>query len=217
MFLKLNIFLVLACFSLLSQAEEFSKDERRISSEEIWNAKIRPAFFQERDILENSAFELKAPERVEDAAVVPVTIKFDASTDLSVKNIYVFIDKNPSPLAGTFSFPGNAEKADLALRVRVDDFSYIRAVVETNEGKLYMSRSFVKAGGGCSAPANAGNIALLGKIKTRLMGKLKLEQPNLIQLMIKHPNFSGLETAMPGQKKPEPHFIRKLDVSFEDE
>lgn len=40
----------------------------------------------------------------------------------------------------------------LATRVRVDDYSYVRAVAETADGKLHMVKAFVKASGGCSAP-----------------------------------------------------------------
>ena len=41
----------------------------------------------------------------------------------------------------------------LATRVRVNDYSYLRVIAETQSGELHMAQTFVKASGGCSAPA----------------------------------------------------------------
>ena len=41
----------------------------------------------------------------------------------------------------------------LDLRVRVDQYTLVHAIAEMQDGKLYAVQRFVKAAGGCSAPA----------------------------------------------------------------
>ena len=220
MLLRIILFNVFCFFTLICQGEENTNDPRQTDSQQVWENKIRPVFFSDKHIYSeelNNIVSLKAPYRTEDAAIVPISIQTDTTIQNAINKIYVFIDKNPSPLVGIFKFNRTDTRADIAMRVRVDDFSYIRTVVETVNGKLYMDKSFVKASGGCSAPAGPGEVKQLGKIKTRLVGKFKLMEQNLIQLMIKHPNFSGLESVTPGKKKPEPHFIKSLTVNFNEQ
>ena len=128
---------------------------------------------------------LKAPARAEDPAVVPLKIKaaFSQTEQRYIKTIYVVIDQNPVPLAGTFHFTGKSGRADLALRVRVNAFTPVRAVAETNDGQLYMSKSFVKASGGCSGPVPDDLTRALtraGKMHMRTLG-LALNEPTHAQ------------------------------------
>ena len=62
------------------------------------------------------------------------------------------IDENPSPLAAVFS-PGHEWLRSLSTRVRVDSYTNVHAVAELSDGQLYAAQRFVKAAGGCSAPA----------------------------------------------------------------
>ena len=158
-FIKLGFLLFFSFFTLLCQGEENTNDPRQTDSQQVWENKIRPTLFHNKHIYseeQNNIVSLKAPYRTEDAAIVPISIQVDTTTQNAINKIYVFIDKNPSPLAGIFKFNRTDIRADIAMRVRVDDFSYIRTVVETVEGKLYMAKSFIRASGGCSAPAGPG-------------------------------------------------------------
>ena len=53
-----------------------------------------------------------------------------------------------------FSF-GPAEGAggerSISTRVRIDNFSHVRAILETADGSLHMATKFVQAAGGCGA------------------------------------------------------------------
>ena len=105
--------------------------------------------------------------------MVPVKIiaKIPQTDALYIKTITVIIDKNPAPLAGRFHFTPNSGLANLALRVRVNENSPIRAIAETSDGKLVMSKRFVKASGGCSAPMGTDleqALKRLGRISSRL-------------------------------------------------
>ena len=98
---------------------------------------------------------LEAPVRAEDAALVPITVRVPADVAPSVKSLTLVIDKNPAPVVATFTFgdaAGTGERV-ISTRVRIDMYSNVRAVIEANDGQLHMTSRFVKAAGGCSAPA----------------------------------------------------------------
>lgn len=180
---------------------------------------IKKDTFADREILDGAAMmTLEAPIRADDAAVVPLTVKMPANFAPTVKTLTLVIDKNPSPIVGTFNFGPAAGKGDrmLATRVRIDQYSEVRAIAETTDGKLYMTSRYVKASGGCSAPASKDSeeaAKTLGKmqIKTALAknpGGLGQEG----QIMIKHPNLSGLSMdQLTGLYAPA-RFINKIEV-----
>jgi sulfur-oxidizing protein SoxY len=83
-----------------------------------------------------------------------------------------------------------------------------------------MSRRFIKATGGCSAPAGSdldAAMARIGKIKLRTEGAMLLAQPNSAQLMISHPNLSGLQMDQVTHLYAPAHFVRHIKVSYEGE
>ena len=88
---------------------------------------------------------LKAPEIAENGAQVPVEI---ASNLPGTRTIYVFVDKNPQPLAGTFEFMDGAEPF-VSTRIKMSETSNLRAVAQAG-GKFYMTMREVKVTiGGC--------------------------------------------------------------------
>ena len=156
--------------------------------------------------------------RADDASTVPVAVKsqIDQTDKDYIKSIYLIVERNPSPTAGVFHFTPSSGRAQVETRLRFEDFSFVRAVAEMNDGKLYMSQRWVKAAGGCSAP-NAKNFvpeALLGKMKLRFDDDtVSYGKPNLVQLMIRHPNESALAADFDAEKVPQ--FVRSVKVSFD--
>ena len=156
--------------------------------------------------------------RADDASTVPVAVKsqIDQTDKDYIKSIYLIVERNPSPTAGVFHFSPSSGRAQVETRLRFEDFSFVRAVAEMNDGKLYMSQRWVKAAGGCSAP-NAKNFvpeALLGKMKLRFDDDtVSYGKPNLVQLMIRHPNESALAADFDAEKVPQ--FVRSVRVSFD--
>ena len=96
---------------------------------------------------------IAAPARAEDAAIVPVAIKVDRTLAPEIRGLYLVIDNNPSPLAAHFVLGPIADAQNIATRVRIDDYTYMHAIAETADGRLYAAARFIKAAGGCSAPA----------------------------------------------------------------
>jgi len=144
---------------------------------------------------------IEMPYRAEDAAIVPVTLKSKLTPDDSryVRTITLVIDQNPAPMAAKFELGPDARVSEISTRVRVNNYTDVHAVAELSDGKLYMVKTYVKASGGCSAPAgkNAEEAnARLGQMKYRQFARAEQGPTNGLreaQIMIGHPNNSGLQ------------------------
>ena len=210
--------LLMWAFSPLAQAQLKSGDNPEAN--EVWK-KVRTSLFAARPITNvgDDVVLLETPNRAEDAAIVPIAIKVRAPQTAGqyVSKLYLLIDNNPSPIAAVFSFTANSGRADVETRVRVDEYTHVRAVAEMNDGKLYMSTKFVKASGGCSAPPGkdqAAALASLGKMKFRVEGDVTARKPVLAQLMISHPNNSGLAMDQATRQFTPAHYVRLVNVSY---
>jgi sulfur-oxidizing protein SoxY len=162
---------------------------------------------------------LEAPTRAEDAAVVPILIHAvqPQQPDRWIRKIYLVIDKNPSPMGAVFTLSPDSGRADIETRIRIEDYTWVRAIAEMQDGKLYMAMRYVKAAGGCSAPAGKdleAAMARLGKIKFRTEGDVQMNQPNLAELMISHPNMSGLAMDQVTRLYAPARFVRTVQVSY---
>jgi sulfur-oxidizing protein SoxY len=209
---------LLACLLAPATAQLRSGDDPEAS--EVWK-KVRASLFELRPITSpaDDVLVLDTPARAEDAAIVPISIKtrFAQSPSHYVDRLWLVIDNNPSPLSAIFKFTPQSGRADIETRVRVDEYTHVRAIAETNDGKLYMTTRFVKASGGCSAPPSKdpqAALATLGRMKFRVEGEVDQNKPVLAQLMISHPNSSGLAMDQATRQFTPSHFVRKIDVSY---
>src|SRR5947207_15661682 len=98
---------------------------------------------------------IEMPYRAEDAAIVPVTLRTKLSPGDSrrVLTITLVIDQNPAPMAAKFELGPDANVTEISTRVRVNNYTDVHAVAEMSDGKLYVTKTYVKASGGCPAPA----------------------------------------------------------------
>jgi len=190
--------------------------------ESVWNGSLKSKFFGEQTILEDKdTLEITAPYRAEDPALVPiqVTSKFPQTPDHFIRNITLIIDNNPTPFSASFDFSPQSGKADIATRLRFNAYTHVRTIALTNDGKLHMAKAFVKASGGCSAPigtdAEAAK-ARMGKMKFKLEGeKVVIGQPNPIQLLISHPNITGMQMDQISRIIQPAHYVTEVKVSFD--
>ncbi|MDO6585301.1 quinoprotein dehydrogenase-associated SoxYZ-like carrier [Salipiger sp. 1_MG-2023] len=159
-------------------------------------------------------FTVEAPYRAEDAATVPIRIR--ASDGPAIDSLTLVIDENPAPVAGTFRFGPAMAPLDFELRVRVNQYSDVRVIAGYADG-LRMDGRFVKASGGCSAPATkdpAQALAGLGQMKLRLFA----DAPQIsgarreAQVMIRHPNYSGLQQDPLTHLFIPAHFLDHIEV-----
>jgi sulfur-oxidizing protein SoxY len=155
---------------------------------------------------------IEAPPRAMDAALVPVTLTLAA--DKPIKAIYLVVDENPSPVAAHIVFGPAADTHTLSLRIRVDQYTNLHAVAETPDGKLISTARFIKAAGGCSAPGSeTPQIALrsAGRMKLRLHDEGGAEQA---ELLIRHPNFNGMQMDQVTQLYTPARYINRIDISY---
>ncbi len=164
---------------------------------------------------------LDTPLRAEDAATVPVVIT-QTDPGPSITGLKLVIDENPAPLAGSFAFGPAMHPLKFEARVRVNQYSNLRVIAETAEGS-FMTGRFVKASGGCSAPATkdpAAALAGMGEMRLKLFAPepaLVSGQRREAQIMIRHPNYSGLQRDQITQLFIPAHFIDRLEVRQGDE
>jgi sulfur-oxidizing protein SoxY len=204
-------------FAFVAPALANEKAEPDPAQSTYWEP-IRKIMFGDREILDGKdVLRVYLPLRADDASTVPVTVKaqIEQKPDYYLKTVYLIVERNPSPAAGVFHFTLDSGRVQLETRLRFEDFSHVRAIGETSDGKLYMSSRWVKAAGGCSAP-NARNYvppALMGKMKFKFEDEtIKYDEPALVQLMIRHPN----ESALAGDFDPSKvaRFVRSVVVSY---
>jgi sulfur-oxidizing protein SoxY len=194
--------------------------QTQASSDRIWED-LKGDVFGDRAIANDTGLvRIEAPKRAQDAALVPIDIYLDqAKAPDGIKSLTLVIDVNPSPVAATFKLGKDAGITHLSTRVRVNDYSYLRAIAETPDGALHMNKVFVKASGGCSAPAVKNMdeaLKTMGQMKLREFAAEAGKEPEL-QLMIRHPNNSGLQRDPLTQYFIPAHFIHDLSISQGDQ
>jgi len=172
--------------------------------------------FNDRPIADGrSLLTIDAPYRAEDAAVVPIDIHTLPQGDRPpIRSITLVIDGNPSPVAAKFSLGANSGIRSLSTRVRVDSYTKIHAVAETADGRLFVVERFVKAAGGCSAPAakqEAGGIPI-GTMRLRQFTQATDADHREVQLMIRHPNYSGMQMDQITRLYVPAHFVSSITI-----
>ncbi|HAZ60256.1 MAG TPA: quinoprotein dehydrogenase-associated SoxYZ-like carrier [Gammaproteobacteria bacterium] len=183
------------------------------SPEAVWEA-IKTQHFGSRPIESGEGIiTLEAPARAEEPAFTPIHIGLPAqvlSGARQLSRVLLFVDMNPEPLALELRGGYAGLPATFATRVRVERYSHVRAIAETNEGRLHMAEAFVEASGGCSAPPQA-------RAGEGSVGEMRFSSPlgegKQVQVSIRHPNASGLQRDPWTHDWIPPHFIRSLAVS----
>ncbi len=184
-----------------------------------WQA-VRASLFGQRAIDKaDEVITLQAPSRAIDASAVPIVLsaRFAQSPARHITKVWLIIDANPSPIAAIFSYTMASGRADIETRVRIDEYSFVRAVAELGDGSLVMAAKHVKASGGCSAApgkdAEAAQ-ASLGRMAWRVDGEARVGQPVLAQLSISHPNDTGMVMDQVARTYTPAHYVRRIDVSY---
>ncbi|WP_020178579.1 quinoprotein dehydrogenase-associated SoxYZ-like carrier [Methylopila sp. M107] len=188
--------------------------------------------FGDKPIEANAAFiKIDGPYRAEDAAVVPIDldVALPKGDGRSISKVTLIVDENPSPVAAAFTVGQKRKEFGVSTRLRVNAYSTIRAVVETDDGKLYMNGRFVKASGGCSAPALKDQdeaINRIGATRFRNVSAQGGEQKDAAvqaskfdraQLMIRHPNYSGLQMDQVKRTYIPAWFVNHIEVKQGDD
>jgi len=191
------------------------------SPTDIWASLLKPHHFGDTEIIEDkTVIDLVTPYRAEDASVTPVHVKamIDQTAERHIERIFLFVDKNPEPLVGKFDFTREVGRADLALRIRVDKYTNVRAVAVLNTGEHHMVANFVKAQGGCAIPLTIdykAAMANIGKVQMRLLEPDEPAASKVTQLRVRHPNLTGMQMDYKIYAVRPAHYVQKIKVSLD--
>lgn len=203
---------LLGCFVNLVALGTAAPPYAQTPGQDLWPS-LSKEFFQDRPITENDGVVmLDAPVRAEDAAIVPMRLRFEGPFD--IKSAMLVIDQNPMPMAANFTLGPKARVGFIETRVRVNSYTSVHAIAETLDGRLHAQAKFVKAAGGCSAPAVKDQEqakAHLGEMRYR---EFKSADPmrREAQIMLRHPNNSGMQLDQLTRLYIPAHFIDRLEV-----
>ena len=202
--------LALALFCALA-APAGAIDDALTPSSGAWQY-LQPQFYGERPIgvVDETYMSLDVPTNTADPSVTPLTLHFGPAAIGHIKKIRVIIDNNPSPLAATFDVAGDARIADIGIRVRIDRFTSVRAVAETDDGRLEMRSNWVKASGGCSTAPSAAGGGVLGDIRFH-----NTPDGKSLAVAIRHPNYSGFQIDPRTGDPIPPHYVARIRLDAE--
>lgn len=161
--------------------------------------------------LDPAVFDLDAPPRADNPALVPVRITQPPGAP-AITALTLVVDGNPAPVAAEFTFGAALMPLDFEVRVRVNSYSDLRAIATLADGRKVMAGRFVKASGGCAAPAGKS----MDEVRAT-MGQMKFRTAqeggrDIGTLMIRHPNFSGLQRDQVTLLTIPAEFIQALEV-----
>jgi sulfur-oxidizing protein SoxY len=212
--LTATAFVVAAAVALLPRA---GQAQQEIEYDQWDN--VKPMYFGDKEIADGSdILAVKAPDRAHDAALVPVEVvnKLGPDADRRIAAITLIVERNPVPMAGRFEFPTHRIEG-FSTRVRVQSYTYIRAIAEMADGRLVRAGKFVKASGGCSAPAMKDPeqaMANLGQMKLRTSAPDAAGQPITAEVKIRHPNYSGMQFDQVSRTYIPAHYIDRIAVDY---
>ncbi|MDO5706285.1 MAG: quinoprotein dehydrogenase-associated SoxYZ-like carrier, partial [Paracoccus sp. (in: a-proteobacteria)] len=161
--------------------------------------------------IDPAVIDLDAPFRAHEAAIVPIRMTQPANAP-ALTRLALIVDENPAPVAAEFTLGPALTPLDFETRVRVDSYSGVRAIATTADGAQVMAGRFVRASGGCSAPAGK-DMAAVRETMGQMRWRSTPEGDRAIgTLMIRHPNFSGLQRDQVTLLTIPAHFIQTLTV-----
>lgn len=191
---------------------------------DVWSG-VRANTFGDRPIAEEDGMVLlDAPVTALDAAVVPLTVHIPPSVKGRPKSLTLFVDQNPDPRVATLTFgpaAGDGGERFFNTRVRIERFSHVRAILETEDGTLHMATKYVQAAGGCAAvnakDADAARKGI-GRMKVQAIAPEQDDNPLWTgQVMIKHPNSNGLQRDIDTAGFIPAHYVKDVRVSRDGE
>lgn len=194
------------------------------AKEDLWPL-LKEQAFGDRPIQENSGMVvLETPQKVEDAALVPLTVRVPPHVTDKLKSLTIFIDNNPDPKVATLTYgpaAGIGGERNFSTRVRVDNFSHARAVLELEDGSLHMATKFLAAAGGCAAMQAKdpdADATGMGKTIVRTFSPALKSSPVWSgQVMIKHPNHNGMQLDINTAKFIPAQYVKEVRVERDGE
>ena len=157
---------------------------------------VKESLFPGKDIVAVDYIRVEAPERAFSGAQVPITLTYDYDKNPNIERIYIIVDENPVLVAATYDLTKALKGLKLRTNIRLERESYIHAVGEDSQGRLYMGYTISKAAGGCSGASSKDTPevrAKAGQLSVEIKEPIMPNVPTDFILRVEHPMFSGLQ------------------------
>jgi len=164
-------------------------------------AELKPMIFGERPVEPaGAAVTLDTPYRSQNDARVPVEVSARLADGAAIRSVTLIIDGNPMPVSAVFEMANAPTAVRLGADMRLNGPSPVRAVIETDDGRLLMTERMVKTSGlgACSAPPMGdpdAAIAAIGDMQARPLeaGSATMSGPRRVELSLNHPQHTGMQ------------------------
>lgn len=152
-------------------------------------------FFADAPVVFDPAVRVVMPQIAENQHVFPITV--DARGVAGARRIVVLADLNPIPVAVDFT-PGETAPW-LALRIKLDQRTPVRAAVFGGDGRWHVGGQWIDAaGGGCSAPPVSRARGDWADHLGELRGALYAAPDGMrLRFAVRHPMDTGLVENVP--------------------
>jgi sulfur-oxidizing protein SoxY len=196
-----------------------------LPAEEMSWAQLKPSVFGQRLITQSDqVVKLDVPYRAADDRQVPVGVEASLPDGAKVKSITIIIDENPMPVSLTVKPEQKRSEFWVSANMRFNGPSPVRAVVETEDGRLFMNEAMVKTSGlgACAAPpvtslnvaANTLGDMQLHPILTPVKVSTIANPVKRAKLNISHPNLTGLQLDQITLRYILPRYVEKIDIAM---
>jgi sulfur-oxidizing protein SoxY len=200
---------------MLLYAPVVQADENPLQSGAVWED-LKGLVQNGADAVENNQIlTLDAPVRAMDPAFVPVHLMQPDGAP-PIRTLTVVIDENPAPVAAEMTLGPAMMPLDLEIRMRVNAYSNVRAIGTTDSASVLAGR-YVKATGGCAAPASKDLAAMqaeMGQMRFQILSSEQIgtKLRHTGKLMLRHPNATGFQRDQVTLLNIPAHFIHLLEI-----
>ena len=162
---------------------------------------LRDEYLGRDPMVFSSAVSITGPAFADDAMNVPLLVDARAlkGTGGGIALMRVVVDRNP--VRHVLDFEPLRALPMLAFRIRMEQASPVRAMVQTRDGMWHVGSTWVQAaGGGCTVPgltrADGSWSKTLNQVQTRFFSNV-LEGSKRLRVRVMHPMDTGLVAGTP--------------------
>ena len=162
---------------------------------------LRKQYLGDAPMQFSDAVLVRGPAFADDAMNVPLLVDARALANVGggVARLQVVVDRNP--VRNVLTYTPHKALPMLAFRIRMEQASPVRAMVQTRDGKWHVGSTWVKAsGGGCTVPgitrADGSWVKNLNQVQTRFFYN-PVDGSRRLRLRVMHPMDTGLVAGIP--------------------
>lgn len=168
------------------------------------------------------AVTLTAPRRTDNDLSTRIGVAVALPPGAAIRRVTLVIDENPSPVSAVVELHQPALAASFDVTMRMNGPSPVRAIVEAEDGRLFMAEQMVKTSGlgACAAPPGvdaAVAMATLGEMTLTTERPAAVAAPaaqaaERLRLGVSHPSYSGLQMDQVTLLFTPARFVETLEV-----